>query len=193
MEENRTTIIWIVIGVIAAVAVIALIIFVRGAPAAINNFGGETNTTGEVTAGTPKIVLPGISQIEGGEVITESGKIAKNDAVPGSADAPKQSLVTSETNIPLSAIKISASLKGFSPSTFEVRSGVIVTLAVTSDDGSSYLFAFEAPELSAVTVGIGPGQTRVMNFKAPAAGTYDFRSAIPGHAAKGLVGKMIVK
>ncbi|MDO8557493.1 MAG: cupredoxin domain-containing protein [Candidatus Jorgensenbacteria bacterium] len=193
MEENKTTIIWIIIGVVAAVAVLALVIFTRWTPAGNNLSSGTVVPGGGMPIATPGTTLPGISQVKGGEVITESGKTAQNNAAPGSADAPKQSVVVGQGSIPPTAIKITASSKGFSPSTFEVRSGSVVTLAVTSLDGQSYLFAFDDSSLSAVTVGVPPGQSRVINFNAPAPGVYDFRSAVPGQAAQGLVGKMTVK
>ena len=194
--ENNKTYIWIAIGVIAA-AVVLVIVFSRVDPKSSDSLNVPGNTDGTTGINTQNKVLealPGISKIAGNEVITESGKPAVNDVAPGATDAPKQSVPINETNIPASAIKISASLlKGFSPSTFEVRSGSVVTLSLTSEDSESYTFTFEDSALSAVTIGIGPGQTRVTNFKAPTAGAYDFRSAVPGHAAKGLVGKMVVK
>lgn len=185
MGKNKTWV-WIAIGAVAAVIVLVLI-FTQG--------GDLADSLG---IGTPKTqqkedVLQGISPVRGGEVVAPSGVTAKNNVAPGSVNAPQQSIVVDETSIPPTAIKIKASSDGFSPSTFEVLSGSVVTLALTSEDDSSYTLAFEDPALSAVTVGVGRGETRATNFKAPSPGTYDFRSIVPGHATKGLVGKMIVK
>lgn len=181
--------VWVGIGIAAAITVLAVIFW--GGEKGVD-FLGRANDT-ETESAVQKNELSGISPIRNGQVIAPSGAVADNSAAPGAENAPQQSGVVSENAVPPSAIKLSASAGGFSPNTFEVRSGSIVTLAVMSEDSSSYIFAFEHPELSAATVGVGPGQTRVINFKAPAVGTYDFRSAVPGHAAKGLTGKMIVK
>lgn len=98
------------------------------------------------------------------------------------------------SDIPADAIKIAMSSGGIAPQVFEVRSKSEVTLAFTSVDGQAHLFAFEAPALADVSVGVGQNQIRTVSFIAPpTAGEYAFRCAVPGHATRGEVGKMIVR
>ena len=81
---------------------------------------------------------------------------------------------------------------GFSPNSFTVSAGAPVTISITSGDQYSHVFAFEDASLSAVAVGVGPGETRAITFNAPkTAGAYKFYSNIPGQS--GEAGVMTVK
>ena len=182
--QNDKTFWWAAGGVIAA-AVVAYLIFGAGL------FGGprgvETPEGLVAAVGTSPISAEGV-------VVTTEGKPVEQGVEPGTENAPKQSIPLSEDDIPVQAIKLRVSVAGFSPSSFTVQAGRAVTLAVTVDGSESHLFAFEDPALSAVVVGVGPGQTRIISFNAPETpGDYAFRCGVPGNAARGVTGVMVVQ
>ncbi|MBM3257599.1 MAG: hypothetical protein FJY98_04805 [Candidatus Liptonbacteria bacterium] len=114
-----------------------------------------------------------------------------SSVVTGAPELPGQSLPITETQIPKSAIKLSVERSGFTPASFTVQRNQTVVVSLTSPGNRSHTFLFDDPSLSAVAVGVAPGETRVITFTAPAkAGNYTFRSNVPGDAA---VGTMIVK
>ncbi len=129
-----------------------------------------------------------------GTVVTTEGVPVKNDAVPMSPEAPKQTPPVAKEQLPASTVKLEISSAGWNPKEFSVKAGAPVTLAITSGDDYTHVFMFDDPSLSAVAVGVSPRETRAITFNAPdKAGEYAFHCDVPGHAARGEVGKMIVK
>lgn len=146
----------------------------------------------EAPTGTP--AAPQASPIsEEGAVVTPSGEPVKLNVEPGSPEAPQQSAPLEKKDIPSAAVKITMSPSGISPNVFTAKPGQAVTLSVTADESQTHVFKFDDPSLSAVAVGVGPGETRVISFNAPKAGEYVFYCDVPGHRGRGEVGKMIVK
>lgn len=142
------------------------------------------------------VAAPGASAVatSTGQVVTESGQAAQNNAVPGTPEAPKESSAISESQLPNSAIKLTVSASGWTPKQFTVKAGAAVTLSVTSGDTFTHILAFDNAALSAVAVGVGPGETRLITFNAPSTrGDYSFRCDVPGHTGRGEVGKMTVQ
>jgi plastocyanin len=138
-------------------------------------------------------VVPDASPVsEEGEVLTSGGEAADNTALPGSPDAPKQSRSLSEEEIPETAIKLSVSASGFTPSEFTVNANDVVTLSLTSTD-RTHVFKFDDASLRAVAIGVAGDETRAITFKAPAAGDYTFYCDVPGHRGRGETGVMHVK
>lgn len=183
--QDRSTLWWAVGGVTVAAVVVYL-------------FLGTTLFTGRpIGIETPEglVVATGTSPISAeGIVVTPEGVPVVQSVEPGTENAPKQSIPISKEDIPPQAVELSVSAAGFAPSTFTVPAGRAVTLAVTATDDESHLFVFEDPSLSAVVVGVGPGMTRIISFNAPEApGAYAFRCGVPGHAARGEVGTMVVE
>ena len=88
---------------------------------------------------------------------------------------------------------MTGSAEGFKPSTFEVKAGQLVTMSLTSVDKMTHVLLFDDPSLAAVAIGVGPDETRAITFNAPKAGEYAFHCDVPGHAARGEKGVMIVK
>jgi len=129
---------------------------------------------------------------EDGEVLTPAGEAVDNTALPGSPDAPKQSRSLSEEEVPETAIQLTVSASGFSPNEFDVKSGDVVTLSVTSAD-RTHVFKFDDASLQGVAVGIAGNETRAITFKAPAEGDYTFYCDVPGHRGRGETGVMHVK
>ncbi len=140
-------------------------------------------------------VAPGTSPVApNGLVVNAFGKVADNSAVAGAPEAPQQSAVLEDKEVPAGTIKIVARLNGFTPNSFEVKAGAAVTLSLASGDGFSYVFKFDDPSLSAVAIGVSASDVRAITFNAPTKkGEYTFYSDVPGHRDSGLVGKMIVK
>jgi len=143
----------------------------------------------------PEVVVPGASLITGeGEILSPSGEVAKNDAVPGTEGAPKPSNTLAENEIPEEALVIEISKElGFEPKQFKAKPGQVVTIALTSVDNSVHGFRFTDKSLTAVAVSVNPGETRAISFKAPEMlGEYPFHCTAPGHKRKGEIGSMIV-
>lgn len=183
-QNNKKTIVWIVVGVIVAAVVIYFAVS-----------GGLPQRPSEMQTPEGTVAVTGTSPIApSGEVIAPSGKPADNTSVPGSQTAPQQSAPLSTKEVPPQAVKLSVSASGFSPSSFSVSAGKAVTLSLTSTDDQTHVLRFNDPSLNAVAIGIGPGQTRVITFNAPAApGTYSFHCDVPGHTARGETGTMTVR
>ncbi len=129
---------------------------------------------------------------EDGEVLTSAGEPVDNTALPGSPDAPKQSRSLSEEEIPAKAIQLTVSASGFSPNEFDVKSGDVVTISLTSAD-RTHVFKFDDASLQAVAIGVAGNETRAITFKAPASGDYTFYCDVPGHRGRGETGVMHVK
>lgn len=128
-----------------------------------------------------------------GIVVQDTGEPVVLDAEPGSAEAPQQSNAIENTEeLPENVIQLGiTSADGWTPTSFTVQTGALVSLSITSSDDLTHVFAFVDASLSAVAVGVGPGETRVISFNAPAPGEYEYHSNMPGQ--KQLVGKMIVQ
>ncbi|OGE80852.1 MAG: hypothetical protein A3B13_02465 [Candidatus Liptonbacteria bacterium RIFCSPLOWO2_01_FULL_45_15] len=179
--------------IIGAAAVVVLIIvgylIINNQSSVITNAPQGTKTE----KGT--VAAPGTSPIsETGQVVTQTGEQVKLNVTPGTPEAPQQSNpITSPKDLPPQTIKISVSAAGFSPSSFTVKSGAAVTLAVTATDSQTHVFLFDDKSLSAVAIGVGPGETRAISFNAPKSGEYAFHCDVPGHSGRGEVGKMIVQ
>ncbi len=162
-------------------------------------FSGRGPTVPAAPQGTKTsqgiVAAPGTSPIsETGQVVTQTGQPVKLNTTPMAPEAPQQSNpIASPKDLPPQTIKISVSAAGFSPSSFTAKPGAPVTLAVTSADTQTHVFMFDDASLSAVAVGIGPGETRAITFNAPKSGEYTFRCDVPGHKARGEVGKMRVQ
>ncbi|MDO8664128.1 MAG: cupredoxin domain-containing protein [Candidatus Liptonbacteria bacterium] len=157
---------------------------------------GPTTSAPQGTKTSQGIVAaPGTSPIsETGQVVTQTGQPVKLNTTPMAPEAPQQSNpIASPKDLPPQTIKISVSAAGFSPSSFTAKPGAAITLAVTSADTQTHVFMFDDASLSAVAVGIGPGETRAITFNAPKSGEYTFRCDVPGHKNRGEVGKMIVE
>ena len=203
------------VGIIIAIVVLALIVVLlinsnkgKQAQAPVQNNQATTDqavTSTEAASSTPvaETVLPkdakvdvvGASPItQAGVVVTPTGGVVKNDVVPSTPQAPQQTAPITKAQLPASALKLDVSASGFSPKEITTQAGAAVTLSVTSVDQFTHVFMFDDASLSAVAIGVGPGETRAITFNAPAkAGNYTFRCDVPGHAARGEVGTLIVK
>jgi len=205
--ENNNKKIWVLLGVVVLLVVIIIIAANSGKKNAqtgskANNQAttGTTDNTVPTNAVTalPEgavVVVPGASPVSKDDVVlTPTGEAVKNDVAPLTPDAPRQTGPIAKEQLSNEVIKLDVSGSGFSPNEFTVNSGDPVTFSLTSQDSYMHVLVFDDPSLKAVASGVGPGETRAMTFNAPSkAGEYTFRCGVPGHAARGEVGKMIVK
>ena len=152
--------------------------------------GGEEAI--EVLEEAEAVIPEGSLVSDEGEVLTPAGEPVDNTALPGSPDAPKQSRSLSEEELPEKAIQLTVSASGFVPNEFDVKSGDVVTLSVTSAD-RTHVFKFDDASLQGVAIGVAGNETRAITFKAPVKGDYTFYCDVPGHRGRGETGVMHVK
>ena len=128
-------------------------------------------------------------------VVTPQGTPVKLNVMPSSADAPKTSAPVDINSIPDNAntIKISVSAAGFVPNTFTVKEGQLVDFVLTSTDNFTHTWMLDDPSLTGTILGVAGHETRMKLWNAPQKGTYSFSCVVPGHAARGETGKMIVE
>ncbi len=191
--ENKNKII-IAVVVVVVVAIVGYWIATKsGTNTAQNGPAGDAPAAVETPQGTA--AAPGASAVtDEGKVVTQSGQVADNTAIPGSMAAPQQSAPITQSEAPASSVKLSVGNSVFSPTDFSVKTGSATTLVLTSVDSMTHVFKFRDASLQAVAVGIGPGETRLITFNAPTkSGEYEFFCDVPGHTARGETGKMIVK
>lgn len=166
----------------------------------------ESQDGGEFAEGTgvneinPALVgaikeAPGANLIStDGQVITDEGEVIRTDVLPTDAQAPRSSLPITKEQVEEKAVMLDISTLGFSPNIFTVKTGEVVTIALTSTDEWSHNINFSDPILQAAETSVSAGTTRAFSFNAPSAkGEYNFFCSIPGHAARGEAGKMIVE
>lgn len=220
--ESKNKKLLVILGLVLVVAIIVVAAVTSSEQSVNNPADSQSAGNGETSADIPSDVQPyvpeggeategevAISEVlkeatvavvganpiaKDGTVVTTEGVAVKNDAVPMSPEAPQQTPPVAKEELPASAIKLDISAAGWNPSEFSVKAGAPVTLAITSADDYTHIFMFDDSALSAVAVGVSPHETRAITFNAPSkAGEYAFHCDVPGHAARGEVGKMIVK
>ena len=147
----------------------------------------------------PTVIVPEASPVTSeGEVLARTGEVAKNEAVPGTKEAPKPSRVLEEAEVEElaenSIILNVSSATGFVPDQFIVKPGQIVTIVLTVGTDRPHAFRFTGLELTGVAVAANAGQSRAITFKAPdIPGEYPFHCSEGGHKRKGEIGVMIVQ
>ncbi len=182
-KEKKEKIIIAVVGIIVIILAVFLTSYIM-------DLRERAGIIDEMENGVPVPDETLTSPIVDGRVVTPGGEDVRYDVEPGSPEAPQQSISLGEDQINPDTIRIMASrTEGYQPSEFTVRSGDVVTLAITADS-SVYVFKFRDPALSAVAVGVGGGETRSINFNAPAPGIYEFYCDVPGCHIEG---RMIVQ
>ena len=100
------------------------------------------------------------------------------NTLPGSLDAPQQIQVET-AQIPVGSVRLEISDSGFSPKEFTVLANQPVTLAIAAQGSNTHVFLFPNAALMGLTMMIAGGETKIINFTAPAPGDYSFRDDIP--------------
>jgi uncharacterized cupredoxin-like copper-binding protein len=152
---------------------------------------------------TPEIIKTATSTAVGTSLITKDNKVitpagtpVKLNVMPGNADAPTESApVKGAASIADNAntVKMQVSAAGFNPKEFTVKEGQLVNFVLTSTDSFTHVWLLDDQSLLATVLGVAGNETRVKSWNAPKKGEYTFHCDIPGHSARGEVGKMIVK
>jgi plastocyanin len=190
---------------IALIVLLAILLVVAMAYIKVQkayNWGSETKkdiivnvpaTSISTSTGGTQEILPGASLVNPEKkVLNANFEIAKNDAIPNSPEAPR-SVVIKKEDLPSEALNLQIGNSKITPNTFNVKSGDLISLAVTSIDNQVHVFGFYDGAVSGIAMGVSEGQTKAINFNAPAPGTYSFGCGVPQHKEKGEVGTMIVK
>jgi len=219
---NKTKKLLVLLGVIVVIAIIIIAAASQNKKQAANTGAANTNTgtaaatpaavatpsatsdynkdltpapaAAEITAlKDAKVVVPGANAItKDNKVVTATGKIADNSARVASPEAPRATPLLKKEDLPASLTKINISAAGYSPAEFTTKAGAPTSFSLTSTDDGVHTLTFNDPSLSAVTMLVGPGQTKAITFQAPAkVGEYTFHCDAPYHTAE--VGKMIVQ
>ncbi len=180
-QEDRTPL-WVIAGVVLG----AMIVYLAMAGGREKEGAG---TRGIQTSSAESVAL---SPVRDGVVIAGAGAPAKNDAPPGSSEAPERSGPLSKDMVPEGAIMIRATRNAFSPSRFEVKKSEPITLALASGDEFTHILAFQDPSLRAIALGVSGGEVRAIRFNAPdEKGEYEFYKDMPGF--QNVRGTMVVK
>jgi len=141
-----------------------------------------------------KTILPGASLVtQDSKVLNDKFVAAQNDAIPNSPEAPK-SVIIAKDKLPKETLDLAIGNGKIVPSSFTVKAGSLISLAVTSVDNQVHVFGFYDEAVGAIAMGVSGGQTKAINFNVPTTpGEYTFGCGVPQHKEKGEVGKMIVK
>lgn len=163
---------WVVVGVILG-AIIVYIAMIK------DERGNETATPEIRSSNTESVNLSPVN--ESGVVLANASNPTRNDAPPGSSEAPERSGPLSEDMIPKNATRILATRESFSPSRIKVGVGEVIILALTSGDEFTHVLAFENSSLRAIALGVSGKETRAIRFNAPEEeGEYVFYQNMPG-------------
>ncbi|MBN2854073.1 cupredoxin domain-containing protein [Patescibacteria group bacterium] len=156
----------------------------------------ETNEVFELENGDEaSVVISGANPVNiENIVLTKSGEVANNKAIPGSDGAPRSTGFLTPELLPESVLKIEVGNGAFSPKQFTTSAGMPTTFSLTSTDNLVHTLRFDHRDLSGIVILVGPGQTKAITFNAPEnPGIYNFKCISHGHEAKGEVGQLIVK
>jgi plastocyanin len=177
----------IIIAIIAVLLVIAAVIVINNKK---DIQGQSDKANGLNSMDIPADGVNTEDSIPSADILVDSPEMKALAVMPGSPEAPKQEVVET-SKISEEAIKLTVSDSGFEPKEFTIKSGQEVSLAVTSSGDNVHVFLFPNASLMGLTMMVSNNETKVINFTAPAAGSYEFRDDIPTYRDN--VGTMIVK
>ncbi len=153
----------------------------------------EQAIKGQEALESAKTLALNMNQVsEEGVVLTTSGLPADNSALPGSFEAPYQSMALKENEIPYGAMKLNVSDKGFEPKEINAEAGKATIISLTATD-NVHILRFEDASLQGIRIIVSPEETRAIVFNAPKAGDYVFYCEMEGHREAGETGVMRVK
>lgn len=130
------------------------------------------------TAGVLVVIVGGYFLLRGGY------------QVPASTPA-ETPLVAQTPAAGATEINVSGSEFSFSPASINVKAGERVKITFRNIGQAPHNLVLEG--LGITTKTIGGGQTDVVEFTAPAAGTYSFFCSIPGHRSAGMEGSLKIE
>lgn len=133
------------------------------------------------------VVLAGYSLLKGGYRAPDPTPTPPAVAPSPEVEVPSPEVPTAEVR----EITVSGTEFSFSPSSITVSAGGRVKITFRNIGGASHNLVVEGLGVSTNT--IGGGQQDILEFTAPASGTYTFFCSVPGHRAAGMVGNLIVE
>lgn len=144
------------------------------------------------------IVEKAVQVATGSSLITEEGEVINNQgekvdlaAAPMTENAPRPSVAISKEEIPQDSVVINLSAESFSPESFTVSAGKLVSLAFTNNDKVAHTIMSRDKNLRALMITIAAGENKVFVFNAPSQkGVYEIRSIHPKYSK--YIIKMIV-
>ncbi|MBI2042030.1 MAG: cupredoxin domain-containing protein [Candidatus Nealsonbacteria bacterium] len=98
---------------------------------------------------------------------------------------------TSERGISTKEFTITAKEFSLSPSAISAKKGEQIKITFKNDGTMPHNFTLNGLGINTNT--INSGETDVLEFMAPPAGTYDFFCSIPGHKQSGMAGTLKVE
>jgi len=128
-----------------------------------------------------------------GIVLTTNGLPADNSALPGSFEAPYQSEVLKENEIPRGALKLSVSDQGFVPQEISATAGKATIISLTDADNDVHILRFKDESMQGIRIIVSSGETRAIVFNAPEKGDYVFYCEMEDHEGRGETGMLHVK
>lgn len=155
----------------------------------------ELAISGQEALKSAKILAPNLNPIsKEGIVLTPNGLPVDNSALPGSPEAPSQSMPLNKNEIPEKAIKLNISDKGFEPKEINVKTKEAIIVSLTSTDKDNvHALRFEDKSLRGARIIVSSNETRAIVFNAPEPGDYVFYCEMPHHREAGETGIMHVK
>ncbi|MDP2927129.1 MAG: cupredoxin domain-containing protein [bacterium] len=110
---------------------------------------------------------------------------------PGAGQPVETPLATQTPAAGVTEISVSGNEFSFSPASINVKAGERVKITFRNIGQAPHNLVLEG--LGITTKTINGGQTDVVEFIAPAAGTYAFFCSIPGHRSAGMEGSLKVE
>jgi len=134
------------------------------------------------------IIIAVIIVILGGYFFLKGGYQTPTALTPTSTapevSAPEQGVGASEAK----EITVVGAEFSFSPSVITVQAGQKIKLTFKNEGRASHNLVIERLGISTKT--IGGGKTDIIEFTAPASGTYAIFCSVPGHRASGMEGSL---
>ena len=141
-----------------------------------------------------KVVVPGANPIAtDNKVLTPTGQVTQTSGRSIDVTAPKQTGILDKASLPKTLLQVTVVNGKFTPATISATAGAPISFSLTSGDSYVHVLGFSDPALSAISILVGPNQTKAITFNAPnKAGSYTFTdSAGSGNVAAS--GTLIVK
>ena len=119
------------------------------------------------------------------------GSDIKKTITPKPKTTPVPTSTTGDRHSPVSDITVNASEFSFSPSTIVVRAGENLTITLKNTGKMPHDLSIS--DLKVKTKVLQPGQSETITVKPAKAGMYEIICTVPGHAAKGMRGLLMVQ
>ena len=137
------------------------------------------------------IVIVILILIVGGYFLLKGGYRAPAPVVPAPEAIQPKEEIPSPTSSEAREFTVSGAEFSFSPASITVKAGDRVKIIFRNDGGALHNLIIEGLGVSTKT--ISGGQTDIVEFTAPASGTYTIFCSVPGHRVAGMEGSLIIE